>query len=69
MFALVGNAWGDRQITRVDSSEESPRLTSQDSWGDEEHGDDSWTWFGMGYESRVPGTGNIASTGARKSDN
>lgn len=68
MLAAVGNAWGDRQVTREDGSEDPPQL-NQESWGEEEQTDDSWTWFGMGYESRVPGTGNIASTGARKSDN
>jgi hypothetical protein len=66
---LVGNAWGDGRITRDDSSEDSPRLDNHDSWGEEEHSDDSWTWFGMGYESRMPSSRNIASTGARKNDN
>jgi hypothetical protein len=69
LLAAVGNAWGDRQITRDDGSEDSPQLVNQDGWGEEEQGDDSWTWFGMGYEYRTPGTGNIAATGARKSDN
>lgn len=69
MLAAVGNAWGDRQFTRDDGSKESPRLVNQSSWGDEEQTEDSWTWFGMGYESRTPGSPNLASTGARKSDN
>ena len=68
MIAAVGNAWGDGQTTRDDSSEDPPQL-NQESWGEEEQSDDSWTWFGMGYESREPGTGSIASTGAHKSDN
>ena len=69
MLTAVGNAWGDRQFTRDDSSGDSPQRINVDSWGDEEPPEDSWTWFGMGYESRKPGAGPIAASGARKSDN
>jgi hypothetical protein len=67
MLTAVGNAWGDRQITRDDSSNDSPqRVNNMDSWGEEEQTNDSWTWFGMGYESRIPGSESIAATGIRK---
>jgi len=69
VLTAVGNAWGERQSTRDDGSEDLPRPVNQDSWGDEERNEDSWTWFGMGYESRTPGAGNLAATGNRKNDN
>ena len=67
MLATVGNAWGERQFTRDDSSDDSSQQVDIDSWGDEERTDDSWTWFGMGYELRTPVSRSIATTGIRRS--
>jgi hypothetical protein len=66
MLTAVGNAWGDRQITLDGSSKDSPQRVNMDSWGEEEQTNDSWTWFGMGYESRTPGSESIAATGVHK---
>jgi hypothetical protein len=68
-LTAVGHAWGEQQINRDESSEESPQKAQFGSWGDEEK-EDAWTWFGMGYESRRrSGSGHIAATGSRKNDN
>jgi hypothetical protein len=68
MLMVMGNAWGEREFTRDDSSDTSPQLANIEGWGVEEESDDPWTWFGMGYESRKPGSGIATATGAQKSD-
>jgi hypothetical protein len=53
--------------------EAAPRTSNMDSWQDEESRKGSWTWFGMGYESRrsaasvaAPGGGGGGSAGGGK---
>lgn len=69
LFASVGNAWGERQVARNVSAGDSPQRIEQDGWEEEDPPDESWTWFGMGYESRKPSIDGIASNRIRKADN
>lgn len=45
------------------TEETAPRTSNMESWQDEEERKGSWTWFGMGYESRRSATSVTAPGG------
>jgi hypothetical protein len=54
----VGNAWADTPTSNIEG------------WDVEEseyNSEDNWTWFGMGYESRVSGNQGSAASGSPSS--
>lgn len=67
IIMAMGNAWGEKQVTGDNDLNTSPQYANIESWGEEDE-DETWTWFGMGYESRRPGSGIATSSGAQKSD-
>jgi hypothetical protein len=59
----AGNAWAE---TEAAGAEPDP-ASNIEGWIVEEDADDpknNWTWFGMGYESRISGTGGSAAAGS-----
>lgn len=73
IFALAvslaaGNARGAEETSGTPATDDTaPRASNMESWQEEDR-KDSWTWFGMGYESRksisqTPGPTNPGTPG------
>lgn len=67
----LGNVWCAEAIEDVagnDVTAPGPKTSNMESWQEDER-KDSWTWFGMGYESRrassTPQGSPAAGTGGK----
>jgi hypothetical protein len=69
----LNNAWAEEGGVAVDEAPgDTTPVSHIDGWEEESSPEDTWTWFGMGYESRNSGmemtqgvAGSAASTAIR----
>jgi hypothetical protein len=66
LLAAGGNVWADTNDTGSTPAQES----NIENWDEDESEDGpggNWTWFGMGYESRISSNQNSVAAGSRSS--
>ena len=51
------NAWGDEEAAVEEESDTTTESSNIEGWVEEQE-DHTWTWFGMGYESRREAASN-----------
>ena len=61
----AGSAWADPPSETGATQNRSP-ASNIEGWNEDEREDDlkdNWTWFGMGYESRISSNSNAVAAG------
>ena len=59
---LSSSVWADE--TQTGETNDLTQSSNIEGWHDNEEEDDRWTFFGMGYEERMAGSGAASGSGS-----